>query len=158
MNKYIPMLCLAAVLMAGCSSNTPQQIAESGENSSPFPAVIEPHNPEQAEDSGDVVVLLGEMRNRDTWKNFMKNVKRHQPDQVRVTTYTIEGGPIIHELIYDGRVIQTTYDNSRDMYGSDETEKTNTCKGIGTTKDKPWRTFYILTGCEKENIFSIPSS
>lgn len=156
MGKYVLMLCLAAMLVTGCSSKVQQPMGESGAGA-PFPAIIEPHNAEQAEESGDVVIQLGEIRNRDKWKSFMKNVKRNQPDQVRVTTYTIEGGPIIHGLVYDGKIIQTTYDNSRDMYGSGEVETTNTCTGIGTMKDKPWRTFYILTGCEKENIFSIPS-
>lgn len=107
-----------------------------------IPEIIEPHNPEQAEQSGDVVVLHGGIRNEDKWDTFMKNVKKKQQDQVRVTMYTIEGGPIIQELIYDGTAIQSTYDNS---------------KGIGTMKSEQGHIFYVLTGCEKEeNPFWMP--
>lgn len=78
-------------------------------------------------------------------------------DQVRVTMYTIEGGAIIYELIYDGSAIQSTYDDSRDAYGSKQGITTNTCKGIGTMKSEQGRVFYMLTECEKEgSIFSIP--
>ncbi|MDM5279694.1 DUF4362 domain-containing protein [Paenibacillus silvae] len=158
MGKYVLMLFIAAVLITGCSSNDKQQTLEVRENRTPFPPIIEPHNPEQAEESGDVVVLMGEMRNRDKWKTFMQNVKKHQPDQVRVTRYTIEGGPIIHELVYDGELIQSTYDDTRDMYGSRQNKTPNTCAGISTMKSGGWRTFYILTGCEQESTFSIPST
>ncbi|MEK3706476.1 DUF4362 domain-containing protein [Paenibacillus sp. FSL R7-0198] len=122
-----------------------------------FPEIIEPHNPEQAEQSGDVVVLHGGMRNGDKWDTFMKNVKKKQQDQVRVTMYTIEGGPIIQELIYDGTAIQSTYDNSRDAYGSKQGMKTDTCKGIRAMKSEQGHIFYVLTGCEKEeNPFWMP--
>ncbi|MDK8191267.1 DUF4362 domain-containing protein [Paenibacillus sp. UMB7766-LJ446] len=78
-------------------------------------------------------------------------------DQVRVTMYTIEGGAIIYELIYDGSAIQSTYDGSRDAYGSKQGITTNTCKGIGTMKSEQGRVFYVLTGCEKErSTFSMP--
>nr|WP_145405894.1 DUF4362 domain-containing protein [Paenibacillus xylanexedens] len=157
MGKYVLMLFIAAALITGCSSNDKQQTLEVRENRTPFPPIIEPHNPEQAEESGDVVVLMGEMRNRVKWKKFVQNVKKHQPDQVRVTRYTIEGGPIIHELVYDGELIQSTYDDTRDMYGSRQNKTPNTCTGIGKMKDEPSRTFYILTGCEQESRFSIPS-
>jgi hypothetical protein len=122
-----------------------------------FPEIIEPHNREQAEQSGDVVVLYEGIRNEDKWTTFMKNVKNKQQDQVRVTMYTIEGGAIIHELIYDGQAIQSTYDDSRDLYGSKKGRTTNACKGIGTMKSEQGRVFYMLTECEKEgSTFSMP--
>lgn len=64
-----------------------------------------------------------------------------QQDQVRVTMYTIEGGPIIQGLIYDGTTIQSTYDNSRDAYGSKQGMKTDICKGIGTMKSEQGNIF-----------------
>ncbi|WP_434753095.1 DUF4362 domain-containing protein [Paenibacillus amylolyticus] len=119
--------------------------------------MVEPHNGEQAEESGDVVFLLGEMRNREKWTSFMQNVKKNQPDHVRVTMYTIEGDPIIHELIYDGTLFQSTYDATRDKYGSREEITTNTCKGLELTKIERGESVYVLTDCEKQNGFYIPS-
>ncbi|WP_342571958.1 DUF4362 domain-containing protein [Paenibacillus sp. FSL R5-0749] len=155
MRKCILTLCILIGLLTGCNP-IHQQTIDSEEVMTSFPDIIEPHNPEQAEQSGDVVVLMNGMRNGDKWRIFMKHVSKEQPNQVRVTQYTIEGGPVIHELVYDGKVIQTTYDDSRDMYGSGQGETTNTCKGIGTIKSEQGRTFYVLTDCEKENIFSLP--
>nr|WP_154984630.1 DUF4362 domain-containing protein [Paenibacillus xylanexedens] len=156
MGKYFIMLCLATVLVTGCSSNDPQQTVDPVEKRSPFPAIVEPHNGEQAEESGDVVFLLGEMRNRDKWESFMQNVKKNQPDHVRVTMYTIEGDPIIHELIYDGTLFQSTYDATRDTYGSREEIMTNTCNGLELTKVERGESVYVLTNCEKQNSFYFP--
>ncbi|WP_145415193.1 DUF4362 domain-containing protein [Paenibacillus xylanexedens] len=157
MGKYVMMLCLAVVLATGCSSNDSQQTADPVEKRSPFPAIVEPHNGEQAEESGDVVFLLGQMRNRDKWESFLQNVKKNQPDHVRVTMYTIEGDPIIHELIYDGTLFQSTYDATRDKYGSREEITTNTCKGLELTKIERGESVYVLTDCEKQNVFYIPN-
>ncbi|MCP1182353.1 DUF4362 domain-containing protein [Paenibacillus sp. 1781tsa1] len=155
MRKSMLILSLALMLLTACQTNDPTTDA-SGITQA-FPEIIEPHNPEQAEQSGDVVVLHGGMRNGDTWNTFMKNVKKKQQDQVRVTMYTIEGGAIIQELIYDGSAIQSTYDNSRDAYGSKQGVKTDTCKGIVTMKSEEGNVFYVLTGCEKqENPFMMP--
>ncbi|WP_413375555.1 DUF4362 domain-containing protein [Paenibacillus taichungensis] len=144
MKKVLLTLSLALMMLTACEANDPTVDSPVVLNS--FPEIIEPHNPEQAEQSGDVVVLLEGMRNKDKWKTFVKNVKNKQQDQVRVTMYTIEGGAIIYELIYDGKSIQSTYDNSRDAYGSKQGITTNTCKGIGTMKSEQGRVFYVLTG------------
>ncbi|MGO4733921.1 DUF4362 domain-containing protein [Paenibacillus sp. 2KB_22] len=155
MRKSMLILSLALMLLTACEANDPTTDA-SGITQA-FPEIIEPHNPEQAEQSGDVVVLHGVMRNGDTWNTFMKNVKKKQQDQVRVTMYTIEGGAIIQELIYDGSAIQSTYDNSRDAYGSKQGVKTDICKGIGKMKSEEGNVFYVLTGCEREeNPFMMP--
>ena len=74
-----------------------------------------------------------------------------------VTMYTIEGDPIIHELIYDGALFQSSYDATRDKYGSREEITSNTCKGLELTKVERGESVYVLTDCEKENVFYIPS-
>ncbi|MFC9706613.1 DUF4362 domain-containing protein [Paenibacillus sp. NPDC056933] len=155
MKRVLLTLSLALMLLTACEAN--DQTVDSPVILNSFPEIIEPHNPEQAEQSGDVVVLLEGIRNGDKWTTFMKNVKGKLQDQVRVTMYTIEGGAIIHELIYDGKAIQSTYDNSRDLYGSKQGRTTNTCKGVGTMKSEQGRVFYVLTGCEKKgSTFSMP--
>ncbi|MHA7583238.1 DUF4362 domain-containing protein [Paenibacillus vandeheii] len=155
MKRVLLTLSLVLMLLTACEAN--DQTLDSPVILNSFPEIIEPHNPEQAEQSGDVVVLLDGMRNRDKWNTFMKNVKNKQQDQVRVTMYTIEGGAIIYKLIYDGSTIQSTYDDSRDLYGSEKGRTTNACKGIGTMKSEQGRVFYVLTECEKEgSTFSMP--
>lgn len=155
MKRMLLTVLLVLIVLTACEAN--DQKVDFPVMTKSFPEIIEPHNPEQAEQSGDVVVLHGGMRNGDKWNTFMKNVEKKQQDQVRVTMYTIEGGPIIQELIYDGTTIQSTYDNSRDAYGSKQGMKTDTCKGIGTMKSEQGHTFYVLTGCEKEeNPFWMP--
>lgn len=154
MKRVLLKLSLALTVLTACEANDPTVDSPVVLNS--FPEIIEPHNPEQAEKSGDVVVLLEGIRNQDKWNTFVKNVKNKQRDQVRVTMYTMEGGAIIYELIYDGSAIQSTYDDSRDAYGSKQGITTNTCKGIGTMKSEQGRVFYVLTGCEKDgSTFSI---
>ncbi|MDT9721035.1 DUF4362 domain-containing protein [Paenibacillus sp. ClWae2A] len=155
MKRVLLTVLLVLIALPACEAK--DRTVDSPVITKSFPEIIEPHNPEQAEQSGDVVVLHGGIRNEDKWNTFMKNVEKKQQDQVRVTMYTIEGGPIIQELIYDGTAIQSTYDNSRDAYGSKQGMKTDTCKGIGTMKSEQGHIFYVLTGCEKEeNPFSMP--
>jgi hypothetical protein len=155
MKRVLLTVLLVLIVLTACEANDLK--VDFPVMTKSFPEIIEPHNPEQAEQSGDVVVLHGGMRNGDKWNTFMKNVEKKQQDQVRVTMYTIEGGPIIQELIYDGTAIQSTYDNSRDAYGSKEGMKTDTCKGIGAMKSEQGHIFYVLTGCEKEeNPFWMP--
>jgi hypothetical protein len=155
MKRVMLTLSLALMMLTACEAN--DQTVDSPILMNSFSEIIEPHDPKQAEQSGDVVVLLDGMRNRDKWDTFMKNVKNKKHDQVRVTKYTIEGGAIIHELIYDGQAIQSTYDDSRDLYGSKQGITANTCKGIGTMKSEQGRVFYVLTECEKEgSTFSMP--
>ncbi|APO44081.1 hypothetical protein BS614_08720 [Paenibacillus xylanexedens] len=155
MKRVLLTFLLILIVLTACEAKN--RTVDSPVITKSFPEIIEPHNPEQAEQSGDVVVLLEGIRNRDKWNTFMKNVKKKHQDQIRVTKYTIEGGPIIHKLIYDGTAIQSTYDNSRDAYGSKQGMKTDTCKGIGTMKSEQGHIFYVLTGCEKEeNPFWMP--
>ncbi|OPG95563.1 hypothetical protein B2I21_26215 [Chryseobacterium mucoviscidosis] len=155
MKRVLLTLSLALMMLTACEAI--DQTLDSPVIMNSFPEIIEPHNREQAEQSGDVVVLYEGIRNGDKWTTFMKNVEKKRQDQVRVTMYTIEGGAIIYELIYDGSAIQSTYDDSRDAYGSEQGITTNTCKGIGTMKSEQGRVFYVLTGCEKEgSTFSMP--
>lgn len=72
MGKYLIMLCLATVLVTGCSSNDPQQTVDPVEKKNPFPAIVEPHNGEQAEESGDVVLLLGRCETERSGSLFCK--------------------------------------------------------------------------------------
>ncbi|MFE6074943.1 hypothetical protein ACFVQB_10745 [Paenibacillus sp. NPDC057886] len=80
MKRVLLTLSLVLMLLTACEAN--DQTVDSQVIMNSFPEIIEPHNPEQAEQSGDVVVFLEGMRNRDKWNTFVKNVKNKQQDQV----------------------------------------------------------------------------
>lgn len=66
---------------------------------------------------GDVVMGPSGPANVEKLHTFIQKLQDHQPDRIRVTTYSKEGYPIIHDLDYDGKVIRCTTDNTRNRYG-----------------------------------------
>lgn len=75
MRKNMLILSLALMLLTACQANDPTTDGTGITQASP--EIIEPHNPEQAEQSGDVVVLHGGIRNEAKWNTFMKNVEKN---------------------------------------------------------------------------------
>lgn len=107
----------------------------------------QPYTSEQAASNGDVVNLHGQFINLDKWSRFVKNVEEGNPDEVQITSYTIEGGAIFDDLTYDGEQIEYTFDNSKDAFGSPQ-KRTSFCKGIEkAVTDKG--TEYTLSGCDR---------
>ncbi|CAM3807797.1 hypothetical protein METH109765_05750 [Mesobacillus thioparans] len=53
-----------------------------------------------------------------------------------------------HDLIFDGETLQSTYDSTRDGYGSGSIEK-STCERI-VVKELKDKTEYVLEVCEIE--------
>jgi hypothetical protein len=138
------MLALATILLSACTNSNGHR------NESSFPKVTKPYRAEQAAQNGDVVNVHGKYSNMDKWHQFIENVKGNQEGKVRITQYTIEGDPIFYELIYDGKTIHYTFDNSMDAYGSDMGRPDTSCIGIGTKKNEQGREYYVLTGCDKD--------
>ncbi len=52
---------------------------------------------------------------------------------------------MIHDLIFDGETIQSTYDSTRDGYGSGSIEQ-STCESF-IEKELEDKTEYMLEGC-----------
>lgn len=146
--KIIICLGLAIVIITGCSigDTSSQQNGKTQE----LHKIEKPYPPEKAIENGDVVNLHGNYSNLDIWRNFIEKFENKQESKVRITRYTIEGDPIFHELIYNGKEIEYTYDNSMDAYGGDRTENT-ICEGL-LRKLIEGEEVYILNSCASDKI------
>lgn len=97
----------------------------------------------------DIVDSHGEITNLEKFKTFIKNVNEDKEDKIRVVRYTIEGDPILHDLEFDGKIITSTIDSTRDEFGSGKVS-TATCQSIDVIETHE-KTEYTLTGCNKTN-------
>jgi hypothetical protein len=95
----------------------------------------------------DIVDSHGDITNIEKFMKFVENVNQGREDKIRVVRYTIEGDPILHDLEYDGEIITSTTDTTRDEYGNGSVS-TATCKSINV-KETAETTDYILSGCDK---------
>jgi hypothetical protein len=82
-----------------------------------------PYTSETAIKNGDVVDIHGKQYNAEKLEKFIENVQNVNKDKVRITQYTIEGDAIIIDLVFDGKKINYTYDNTRDDFGIPTIEK-----------------------------------
>jgi hypothetical protein len=95
----------------------------------------------------DIVDSHGEIANIEKFMKFVENVNQGREDKIRVVRYTIEGDPMLHDLEYDGEIITSTTDTTRDEFGNGSVS-TATCKSINV-KETDETTDYILSGCDK---------
>ncbi|WP_256759252.1 DUF4362 domain-containing protein [Cohnella sp. WQ 127256] len=100
---------------------------------------------EQAANNGEVVNEHGKLVNLDKWTQFMKDVKKGTPSEVHMTSYTLEGGAIFQDLIFDGETIEFTFDNTWDSFGS-PTKVITFCKSINQQG-----TEFTLAECDRED-------
>ncbi|HCL03021.1 MAG TPA: hypothetical protein DHW61_11535 [Lachnoclostridium phytofermentans] len=73
--------------------------------------------------NGDVVMGAGGSANVGKFHSFIKNVENKQPDKIRITAFSKEGYPKIFDLDFDGNIIKCTTDNTRNLFGRDNTKK-----------------------------------
>jgi hypothetical protein len=97
----------------------------------------------------DIVNTQGEITNLEKFIKFVENVNQGREDKIRVVRYTTEGDPMLHDLEYDGEIITSTTDTTRDEFGNGSVNKA-TCKSIDI-KETDERTDYTLSGCDKTN-------
>jgi hypothetical protein len=95
----------------------------------------------------DIVDSHGQITNLEKFMKFVENVNQGREDKIRVVRYTTEGDPILHDLEYDGEIITSTIDTTRDEFGT-ASVSTATCKSI-TVKETDETTNYLLSGCDK---------
>jgi hypothetical protein len=109
------------------------------------------YSPELAIKNGDVVNLHGKLSNLEKFDSFVDNFAKGKSDQIRITMYTIEGDPIFYDLDYNGKVIDYTFDNSKDAFGgTGKGKQSTTCTKLGQKSDDKG-TAYTLTGCSGDN-------
>jgi hypothetical protein len=135
------IICVAIVLLTACNHTNEDKVI------SGFSKVSKPYHSENAIQNGDVVNIHGKYANMDKWNKFIKNVESNKPDKVRITQYSIEGDPIFYELVYDGNIIQYTFDNSMDAFGTDMGRPSTSCMGIGKKKLEQGQEGYVLLEC-----------
>lgn len=78
--------------------------------------------------------------------SFLTNVEKKKPDQILVTGITIEGDPIVTEMVFDGEVIEYTFDTRQDRYGSRKLTERR-CKPEFTKFDRVDMVEYALENC-----------
>jgi hypothetical protein len=108
---FILMLSVVMIFAIGCSRASNPTYNKS------------PYTYETAIKNGDVVDFHRDQYNTEKLEKFMENVQNGIKDKVRITGYTIEGGAIITDLEFDGKIIKYTYDNTRDGFGTPTIEK-----------------------------------
>ncbi len=97
----------------------------------------------------DIVDTHGDITNLEIFMEFIENVQEGKEDKIRVVRYTTEGDPILHDLEFDGEVITSKVDSTRDEFGSGKVS-TAACQSIDVIETHE-RTEYSLTGCSKTN-------
>lgn len=79
--------------------------------------------PKEAIKNGDVVFDQIFYYNVDLLDNFIENFEKnnlHPNEMVRITSYTVEGSPIIKDLIFTNNILTLKVDQSRNFYFNPE--------------------------------------
>jgi chitin deacetylase len=128
--------------------------------------VVNPKKPYSVADAiinGDVVSSSSGFENLDKFARFLENVKNNITDTIRITRYTVEGDPIFDNLVFDGKLIHYTSDNTQDGYaGTGAGINTTACKYVEDRKTD-YGIEYYLVGCESIEIgnffnFTVPKA
>jgi len=130
---------LLTLVLAGCQNE---------EQTIPEEAADLPYPPEYIQAPDDIVNMHGDITNLERFYDFIDHVEKGKNDKVRIVKYTTEGAPMIHDLEFDGTEIHSTYDSTRDGFGSRSIEEAN-CKGITVVKTDS-RTDYVLEECSNQ--------
>jgi paraquat-inducible protein B len=131
------VLLLFVITLVGCSGLTDKNNGEGN---------AEENHPDAVEYNGvqntDVVDTHGQVENVNELDDFVDHVKANVEDEVRIIQYTVEGDPMITDLVYDGQSISYTHDTTRDNFGNGEVTTTR-CETI-TKRTSNIETVYQL--------------
>ena len=113
MRKYL--LCTLLVLLllmpsVGCKSNhaLPSSATTSEDD----------YTLDMAIANGDYVDVHGITYNDDAMDVFLEKAAAQKAASIRIVRYTIEGDPILTNIVYDGSIFTVTEDSSRDSFGA----------------------------------------
>ncbi|HHW36420.1 MAG TPA: DUF4362 domain-containing protein [Bacillales bacterium] len=142
--KIIIFALLTLIVFVGCQKDSDNMNIEEEINPK------KPYRSGDAIKNGDIVNLHGKVENIKRFESFLANVEAKDKDQIRITSYTIEGDPIFDTLDFSGEEISYTYDNSQDAFaGSDKGEQSTICSKIEKEKTDDG-VIYRLSGCSSE--------
>lgn len=94
--------------------------ADSPYGYAPLSSLPSDYDSDQAEAAGDTVLGAGGIRNGDSFEHFLHMVSLGAPGGVRLTSYTVEGDPIISDIEFNGEYFKLTADSTRDSFGVQE--------------------------------------
>jgi hypothetical protein len=140
---FLPTLSLLLIFtFTGCSNKTTAYTSSKAEQNAKvlklYKTQLLPRKYilEQAQKNGDVIRdLNGNLYNSDKFLKFIENIENKKKDNVRLTSYTIEGGSIIKDLVYDGKNIFLISDTTRDDFSGFRDIKKYTVSNIQKDKD-----------------------
>ncbi|WP_102262658.1 DUF4362 domain-containing protein [Mesobacillus jeotgali] len=135
MKRWLRIMMFFSFMLAGCEEEEQTHVEEVKK--------IKP--PDYIQEPGDVVDMHGDITNLEKFYSFVEHVEQRKKDEIRIVSYTTEGAPMLHNPIFDGEKIHSTYDSTRDGYGSGSIEETS-CAGIAEV-NTGGRTDYILEDC-----------
>ena len=140
--KKILFLILVSLIVTACQTNG------STNESTKVDITEREEIPVYSQTAEDIVNMHGDITNLNRFFTFLENVEQGHKDKIRVVSYTEEGDPILHDLDFDGEVIESSNDTRRDNFGQ-RTIYTSTCKSI-ELEEKQERTDYTLAGCKPD--------
>lgn len=84
-------------------------------------AISETYNLEDGIKEGDFIVIHGKLNSDIKILNkFVEESSKGNPSEITIVQYTVEGDPIITQLVYDGESYYGVIDSTRDKFGSNE--------------------------------------
>jgi hypothetical protein len=131
--RFYSLLILAALFLSACGSNTREIESAQGE-----------HPPKMKDN--EIVNIHGNVENLRRLDVFVENNAAKKPDNIKITHYTIEGDPIYDEVVFNGKQMTVTHDNTEDKFGSGEIMN-YTCKNM-TRSETETELEYVLNDCE----------
>lgn len=144
-NWFAILLCV--FLLVSCSNSNALNEEAINNDDWETPAV---QTTEQYAEQGYIVREYHKVTNFAEMKRFMKNANDQQPDKIRSVVFTIEGAPIFHQVVYDGKHFSYVYDETLDGFGGmEEGIIKGTCSDFAKV-EKERGTSYRLTGCTGE--------
>lgn len=148
-SKIVLFLFLILSLLMGCKEKN-VSIEDDFNTSKGVDNPTKPYRSEDAIKNGDVVNVHGRVQNIERFESFLANVEANEKDQIRITSYTIEGDPIFDTLDFNGEEILYNYDNSQDAFaGTDKGQQSTICSKIEKEKTDDG-VLYRLSGCTSE--------
>lgn len=150
-HAYVPVRFIAEALHSKVNYRGDQEkIISINDPEAELPAV---YPKELAINNGDVVFISqNQSFNEEQVTEFIANVANSKNDWIRIVRFTLEGDPIIQQLVYNDGELNHTIDSTRDKFGAGE-KKEYVCSSIvGTSGNLNGEhyTDYTLTGCTPE--------
>lgn len=147
MKPIIVLVLLSSIILTGCQDgNSNQPISES------------PQIKQQESDPNalsrltevDVIEVPNSdpIKNLERFYNFLEKFNQKEPDEIQIVSFTTEGDRIYQNVQFDGEVVNSIIDSSRDQYGSGGIRKA-ACTEM-KIEESDERTDYLLEGCENQ--------